>query len=369
MTDQTPETATEPDARRGAVRARRRLARTGTIMAVMALGAGGGVAAAAGAGDLLTPAGSLTSATHSVPGKNVNLPDTGKAVGPVSDKLGQVQGVLGSGAQAVPMRDRTSPAGELTGTVTDLGGNPLSGINLYQVGHKAIQLIGHTDDDGTFRVECPGGPVLLTSMGLANHNNTGPTDARGLAYQFLGGASTLAEAPVPVCGETHPYRARMAPAGQVSGVLTDAAGKALPGTPLTLANVVDPQGFQVRTVTDQQGRYLFSGLPAGRYQTLAGSNPLGPVSNVTAGVPVVNELVDTVSKAADSINVGNGLSGSGLPLGSLGSAAGPTSMMRSGGGVAGAVPADLVPTATSLLTGGLSLGGVASGVAGGALPH
>ncbi|MFL6076597.1 MAG: carboxypeptidase-like regulatory domain-containing protein [Mycobacteriales bacterium] len=360
MTDQTPDPATEPDARRGAVRARRRLVRTGTIMAVMALGAGGGVAAAAGAGDLLAPAGPLTSATQSLPG-------TGSAVSTVHNHLGQLQGLVG-GAQAVPMRDNANPAGELTGKVTDLSGNPLSGIGLYKVSHQAVQLVGHTDDDGTFKIECPGGPVLLSSTGLSNSDGS-PTDPGKLAYQFLGGVSTLAAAPVPLCRDNHPYRAEMAPAGEITGVLRDAAGNALPNTPLTLANTEDPHGFQVRTMSDRQGRYLFSGLPAGRYQTLAGSNnPLGPVSNVTAGLPVVKDLVATVRKAAEGVNVGNGL-GDSLP-GGLGGATGSANMMR---GIAGAglpgvgnLPIDAVPTATGLLTGALPVGSLA---ANGLLPH
>lgn len=348
MTDQTPETATEPDARRGAVRARRRLARTGTIMAVMALGAGGGVAAAAGAGDLLAPAGSLTSATHSVPTKDLNLHDANGTVGTVHDQLGQLQGVVG-GPQAAQMRANANPAGDLTGTVTDLGGKPLSGVDLYEVSHKAIQLLGHTDDDGTFKVDCPTGPVLLTSTGLANsEDGASPTGLGKLAYQFIGAGTALTEAPVPLCGDAHPYRAEMAPAGQVSGVLKNAAGKTLADTPLTLTNVDDPQGLQLRTMTDKQGRFMFSGLPAGRYQTLAGSSPLGPVSDVTAGVPVVHDLVDTATKLTGDAtgNAGD----SSIPIGSLGNVGAPTSLIQ------GAVPA----------VGGLPVGGLPVG---GLLPH
>jgi Carboxypeptidase regulatory-like domain len=323
MTDQTPDTATEPDARRGAVRARRRLARTGTIMAVMALGAGGGVAAAAGAGGLLAPAGSLTSATHSVSAKDLTL-DPINSLG----QLGQLQGMVPGGAQAVPMRDSASPlpTGDLTGSVTDLGGKPLSGIDLYEVTSKAIKLLGRTGDGGTFKVDCPTGPVLLSGNALDNSDGGEGTNNLGkLAYQFLGGGSLLKAAPVPLCGDAHAYRSQLAPGGQITGVLKNAAGSALPGTPVTLANADDAKGLQLKTVTDKKGRYLFSGLPAGRYQTLAGSSPLGPISNLTAGLPLVRDLVAGVTKAATP---DDSQGGSGTQIGSIGRLGGPTSLLQ-----------------------------------------
>ena len=111
MTDQRPDTGTGPDARRGAVRARRRLARAGTIMAVMALGAGGGVAAAAGASDLLAPVGTIDYTNHSQSSTELHLPQATDAVKTVDGKVGQLgQLQAKTGPQTIPTRDMHNSA-------------------------------------------------------------------------------------------------------------------------------------------------------------------------------------------------------------------------------------------------------------------
>jgi len=406
MTDQRPDGTSGPGARRGAARAGRRLVRAGTIMAVMALGAGGGVAAAAGASDLLAPAGApgtpgtLDYSNRSVSSTELHLPQVNDAVKTTGGQLGRMQALVGP--QTVATRDMhdsaaanaaaANPAGDLTGTVTDLGGKPLPDITLYEVTQRALRLLGHTGGDGTFRTPCPAGPVLMSSTGLTNAPGapgaapTGPTGSLGaLAYQFLGGGSTLSKAPIPLCGSGHTYRAEMAPAGEIDGVLRDASGRPAAGVPLTLVGTGDPEGMSLQTVTDRHGRFLFGGLPAGRYRKLAGSTQLGGLTDVLGGLPVLGPLLGGLTgstggstggdaaepseatepaspagaPASDPAQQSQGRDG-GLPVGNVGYVSGPT-------GLLGGLASGLLPAAGGLSTGTLSTGPLSTSSLGGGL--
>jgi hypothetical protein len=154
----------------------------------------------------------------------------------------------------------------------------------------------------------------------------------------------------------------MARAAQISGVLRDAAGRAMAGRALTLTNVDDARGLRLRTVTDRRGRYRFTGLPAGRYRTLAGESPLGTPTDVTAGLPVVRDLMaGALSTAGDDAAAGDPVvaadggapADSGLPVGGVANVSGPTTLIQSL--TSSVLPGGAVTT-DSLPTSGLAAG-------------
>jgi iron complex outermembrane receptor protein len=59
-------------------------------------------------------------------------------------------------------------------------------------------------------------------------------------------------------------------AGRISGVLKDPSGALVPGGQIAIKNL--ESGATRSTTTDQQGRYVFDAVPAGRYEALATSS-------------------------------------------------------------------------------------------------
>ena len=56
-------------------------------------------------------------------------------------------------------------------------------------------------------------------------------------------------------------------AGRIAGVIKDPSGALVPGGQITIKNL--DSGAAKSTTTDQQGRYVFDAVPAGRYEVSA----------------------------------------------------------------------------------------------------
>src|ERR1035438_7426840 len=74
--------------------------------------------------------------------------------------------------------------------------------------------------------------------------------------------AALAMASAPALAETE--------AGRIVGVLKDPSGAVVPGGQISLKNL--DSGATQSTTTDQQGRYVFDAVPAGRYEASATSS-------------------------------------------------------------------------------------------------
>lgn len=100
-----------------------------------------------------------------------------------------------------------------------------------------------------------------------------------------------------------------APGATLTGVVTDESGAVVPKVDLTLANAAT--GVQLHAVSNDQGVYVFAGVPDGRYVLLAGGGAFAPlrldgiVLNGTeqrslAVVMKVSPLAENVSVSAES---------------------------------------------------------------------
>ena len=62
--------------------------------------------------------------------------------------------------------------------------------------------------------------------------------------------------------------------GRIAGVMRDPSGAVVPGGQIRIKNL--DSGVSQSTTTDQQGRYVFDAVPAGRYEASAtSSGPTG----------------------------------------------------------------------------------------------
>lgn len=66
--------------------------------------------------------------------------------------------------------------------------------------------------------------------------------------------------------------------GSIKGTVTDANGKAIVGTPVTLDNASGTQ--TLHTLTDGQGNYMFTGLPSGQYTIQVSATGFGTEEHV-----------------------------------------------------------------------------------------
>src|SRR5450432_1512824 len=81
-----------------------------------------------------------------------------------------------------------------------------------------------------------------------------------LCLSMLLGALLSVNIPVPA----------QTPAGRIAGVLNDPSGAVVPGGQISIRNL--DSGAAKSTTTDQQGRYTFDPVPAGRYEASAAAS-------------------------------------------------------------------------------------------------
>jgi carboxypeptidase family protein len=86
---------------------------------------------------------------------------------------------------------------------------------------------------------------------------------------------------VTVVGEKalDPINFEMVAEGVITGLVTDAEGKPVPGIPISVVTEIIPDGagppkYAKGLHTDDQGRYRIAGLPAGKYRVAAGYKPI-----------------------------------------------------------------------------------------------
>lgn len=114
-------------------------------------------------------------------------------------------------------------------------------------------------------------------------------------------------------------------ASSLSGAVTDQSGAAIPNASISLFNGAGQNAGSV--VTDEQGRYEFDDLPAGRYSLRAQSNGFRPTSVVNlslGGGEVSQDVTLNVGSVSQEVTLEAVASDSGVLSGLIGSVAGGT---------------------------------------------
>jgi protocatechuate 3,4-dioxygenase beta subunit len=182
-----------------------------------------------------------------------------------------------------PERRRGPPAEELassrvlTGRVLGPDGRPVSGALVEAARNRTAE----TDEGGRFRFAglAPGATVSLS--------------ARSPGLQ-----GSLAQVRVPQDAIPAPVEIRLGPAAVLEGRVTDAAGRPVAGAPVLVEGLAADPGEEApstdpvsaasaRTVTDDDGRYIFVSLKPGRSRAAAlrpgGRRLAGAVTDLRAG--------------------------------------------------------------------------------------
>lgn len=140
----------------------------------------------------------------------------------------------------------------LTGVVEDAEGRPVSEVLVDAELRKSAGVIGDTSIDAASKDE-------TDAEGQFRLENVTPGNVLVRAYD---GTHAPAALPVQIekCEDVQPIHIRMSAGGQLTGMVKDADGKAVPGIKLVLMNRAI--GF-VNTFSDAEGRYRFEKLPTG----------------------------------------------------------------------------------------------------------
>ncbi|MEA2355513.1 MAG: hypothetical protein QOD61_1642, partial [Solirubrobacteraceae bacterium] len=163
------------------------------------------------------------------------------------------------GLWAVPAAEAAT--GQITGTVTSAStGTPVSGAT--------VELFDAAGNPVAFATTAPDGTYAFTGLATASYEvgfSSGASGANVLP-EFYNHKPTLATAdPVPVTdGNTTPgIDAALAPGGQITGTVRDAAGAPIPGASVTLYD--RDRGFVTNTTAAGDGTYSLTGLATGTY--------------------------------------------------------------------------------------------------------
>jgi hypothetical protein len=182
---------------------------------------------------------------------------------------------------------QSGSTGSVGGTVKDSSGNPLGGVVV-----TAENLATHAVSTVT---SLSGGAFSLSSLPLGNYqvcfNALSATGGSGpLGYV----QSCVASLPIVSSMLTSLPLTSLAPAGQITGVLSGLLGGNLSGVLVTATNTVS--GLTFNSTTGSSGSYNLAGLPVGTYNlTFAGStvtnvltSVIGTVTGLLNGVGVTS---------------------------------------------------------------------------------
>ena len=159
-------------------------------------------------------------------------------------------------------------AGKIRGTLTaQSGGAPIPFGWVALLVNGTVVTGGQADGNGVFDiVDVVPGTYAFTAAG----------------DRFLNGTGTITVA----AGQTQTLSPSLAPAGQISGTVTDSVGTPIIGMLVTARRT--PEGGSM-VITDAKGTYLFDNLSLGDYVIVVGDDPNGVVVGVrrtlTGGAP------------------------------------------------------------------------------------
>jgi 5-hydroxyisourate hydrolase-like protein (transthyretin family) len=173
-----------------------------------------------------------------------------------------------AGSSTPEINAEMQPGGQISGTVTNHEGKPLTGVSVsvFEVDGSSTAPVGviqQTDSNGHYTVSDLASGSYKVKFSVDQH-------AGNYAPQYYNTKSSLAEAdPVAVtAGSTTPeINTEMQPGGQISGMVTNNEGKALEGVDV---NVFEASGSNTAPVgyiqTDSNGNYTISDLASGSYK-------------------------------------------------------------------------------------------------------
>jgi hypothetical protein len=156
------------------------------------------------------------------------------------------------------------PGGSISGTVTAAQGGALLGnvcINVFQAGTNNFVTGDNTQSNGTYTISglAPGGYDVEFAP-----NGCGSGDWISQWWNDQASENNATAVTVTVGNDTGAVNAALQPGGSISGTVTAAGGGPL-GT-LCLGLFPAGGGPAIGGVTNSDGSYSFTGLPAGQYQ-------------------------------------------------------------------------------------------------------
>lgn len=182
--------------------------------------------------------------------------------------------LLGCSAALAQLKAQTSDSSiTITGTVQSQG-KPLSGglVTLWHAPYgdpteRSTVATGRTDNKGNYELKnVPTGNYLIRATAPGYVSGKENNSLAMLRYVTVVGVKNVG-----------PFNFDLLREGVITGIVTDADGKPLPGIPITLINDVIPDStptYAENLRTDDQGRYRIAGMPAGKYRIAAGHWPV-----------------------------------------------------------------------------------------------
>lgn len=154
-------------------------------------------------------------------------------------------------------------AGDISGTVRDTLGLPVSNIDVFAYGVDLPTYGGATRSDGTYDIPyLPAGSFRVWFSAAQSDQNYLPQYYNGKPSADQADLVTVAQDQTASGIDAH-----LAPGGQITGTVTDQGGHPLAAVTVTASqDTTNTTGVQVQTTTDAGGNYHTSGLPTGSYE-------------------------------------------------------------------------------------------------------
>jgi len=180
--------------------------------------------------------------------------------------------VLATGASQT-INPRLQLGAAIAGTVTDTTGHGLAGICVEAVSDSALQLgPGGFIGTGGFAMTGAGGSYNITALAPGPYLvdfSCGQSTRYADQWFDRAAESTSADAVSATPGRTTAIDGVLAPAGAISGAITNPSGQPMADVCVYLASTKDADqfglGLTFRSLTDQHGAYRITGLAAGTY--------------------------------------------------------------------------------------------------------
>jgi hypothetical protein len=151
----------------------------------------------------------------------------------------------------------TAGASSLTGSLSDLNGDPIAGITVYAVDDRLGYAAATSTSDGTWGIQdLPSGRYRILAL---------PDDSRNYPTRFLPDAFSYCD------GEVHPLSKGQAlvnldqalpEGGQIAGLLLDEGGVPLVGARVEAEGTVAARSYRRKATTDSTGAFEIRGLQA-----------------------------------------------------------------------------------------------------------
>ncbi|MGZ8844094.1 MAG: carboxypeptidase regulatory-like domain-containing protein [Pyrinomonadaceae bacterium] len=197
-------------------------------------------------------------------------------------------------------------------------GKPLSGalITLWEQPYgdpseRSTVATGRTDAEGNYTLKnVPTGNYLIRATAPGYVSGKENNSLAMLRYVTVVGGKNVG-----------PFNFDLLCEGVITGIVTDADGKPLPGIPITLINDVIPDStptYAENLRTDDQGHYRIAGMPAGKYRVAAGHWPV--MRGTSRGEPGYRRVffpnaADEAEARVIELSVGSELTGIDFNLG------------------------------------------------------